>query len=241
MMSLKQVMKELEAMGTAQNRKVYARHGVGENMFGVSFANLEKLRKQIKVDHELAAQLWATGNHEARALATMIADPQAITDKQAEAWAKDLDNNGIAEMFARLIAKSPLALKKAEKWHKSKDEMIASAGWRIVSHLAMDRQELPNEYFEPFLELIANSIHQQKNWVRYEMNGALIAIGLRNETLEEKALAVARKIGKVVVDHGETGCKTPDAAEYIAKALAYRHKKTAKAAAMKLAPRLRSN
>ena len=58
---------------------------------------------------------------------------------------------------------------------------------------------------------------------------------MNNETLEEKALSVAQKVGKVVVDHGETGCKTPDAAEYIAKALAYRHKKTPKAAAKKLA------
>ena len=56
-MNYDQAMKELEAAGTAQNRKVYARHGIGENMFGVSFATLEKLRKQIKVNHELAAQL----------------------------------------------------------------------------------------------------------------------------------------------------------------------------------------
>ena len=53
-MDFNRVMRELEANGTAQNRKVYARHGAGENMFGVSFANLEKLRKQIKVNHELS-------------------------------------------------------------------------------------------------------------------------------------------------------------------------------------------
>lgn len=41
------VMKELKRMGTAQNRKVYARHGVGENMFGVSYANLNALKKKI--------------------------------------------------------------------------------------------------------------------------------------------------------------------------------------------------
>lgn len=232
-MDFNRVMRELEANGTAQNRKVYARHGIGEKMFGVSFANLEKLRKQIKVDHELAAQLWATGNHDAKILATMIADPQALTDKQAEAWAKDLDNYGIAEMFGRLVVKSPLALKKAKKWHKANDEWIASAGWRMISHLAADNPGLSDEYFDPYLELIATSIHQQKNRVRYEMNGALIAIGLRNEALEQKALEVARKIGKVIVDHGQTGCKTPDAAEYIAKALVYRHKKTAQAAAKK--------
>ncbi len=230
-MNFDQAMKELEAAGTAQYRKTWARHGIRENMFGVSFATLEKLRKQIKVDHALAAQLWATGNHDARVLATMIADPQAIADKQAEAWVKDFSNYTMAGMFSRMMAKSPIGQKKAEKWHKAKDEWIASTGWGVIAYLAMDNPQLPDEYFDPFLELIAASIHQQKNRVRYEMNGALIAIGLRNETLEKKAVAVARKIGKVEVDHGETGCKTPDAAEYIAKAKAHRHKKTAKAKA----------
>jgi hypothetical protein len=66
--------------------------------------------------------------------------------------------------------------------------------------------------------------------VRYEMNGALITIGLRNERMEKKAMEVARKIGKVIVDHGNTDCKTPDAVEYIARTKAYRNKKKAKAA-----------
>ena len=35
-------------------------------MFGVSYAALGKLKRKIKVDHELAEKLWATGNHDAR-------------------------------------------------------------------------------------------------------------------------------------------------------------------------------
>lgn len=232
-MNLAEAMQELEALGTEQNRKVYARHGAGANMFGVSFANQEKLRKKIKVDHELAAQLWATGNGDAQVLATLIADPQQFTDRQAESWVKSVSDYGLAEMLARLIAKTSLAQAKAEKWHKAKDEWIGSTGWRLISHLAADDQQLPDAYFDPHLTAIAASIHQQKNRVRYEMNGALISIGLRNEKLEKKALTVAKQIGKVEVDHGQTGCKTPDAAAYIAKALAYRHKKTAKVAAKK--------
>gem|GEM_PF-4307167 len=50
-----------------------------------------------------------------------------------------------------------------------------------------------------------------------EMNGALITIGLLNDRLEKKAIEVARKIGKVIVDHGDTDCKTPDTLEYIAR------------------------
>ncbi len=229
-MTLAEAMKELESCGTAQTRKTYARHGVGEKMFGVSYANLYKMQKKIKVDHGLAQQLWATGVHDAQILATLIADPAQTTDSQAEAWAKVVGNYVTMGMLMRFLAKTPLARKKAEKWNKSKEEWIGAAGWGLVAQLALNDRSLPDEYFDPYLETIERDIHKRKNRARYEMNGALIAIGLRNGKLEKKALAVAKKIGKVEVDHGETACKTPDAADYIAKALAYRHKKKAKAA-----------
>ena len=49
------------------------------------------------------------------------------------------------------------------------------------------------------------------------MNGALIAIGTRNEALRAAAEAASGRIGIVVVDHGQTGCVTPAALPYIAK------------------------
>jgi 3-methyladenine DNA glycosylase AlkD len=163
-------------------------------------------------------------------LATLVADPETMTDKQIDQWAKVLDNYPVTEMFAQFVAKSPLARKKAEKWNKSKDEFMGQAGWGLIARLAIGDAELPDEYFEGYLPLIEADIHKRKNRVRHEMNGALIAIGCRNAQLEKQALAVAAKIGKVVVDHGETSCKTPDAAEYIRKAQ-YRHKKLKKAKA----------
>lgn len=57
------------------------------------------------------------------------------------------------------------------------------------------------------------------------MNSALIAIGIYRDSLREEALSIARKIGKVTVDHGETNCKTPEAEAYILKGLARRKKK----------------
>jgi hypothetical protein len=84
----------------------------------------------------------------------------------------------------------------------------------------MKDDELPDEYFENHLEMIERGIHSAKNRVRAAMNGALIGIGMRNSRLEKKALAAAARIGRVEVDHGETGCKTPDAAAYIRKAAA---------------------
>ncbi len=224
-MDLQRVMKELESMGTAQNRKIYARYGIDNEMFGVSYANLYKLQKAIKVDHDLAGQLWATGNHDAQVLATLIADPGKMTDKLAETWIKEASNYVTTEALTRLMARTPLARKKVEKWHKASGEWIGAAGWAVLGHLAMNDTTLPDSYFEPWLEQIEKTIHSRKNRVRYEMNGALIAIGLRSEALEKRALEVAKAIGKVEVDHGETNCKTPDAVEYIGRVKAYRHNK----------------
>jgi 3-methyladenine DNA glycosylase AlkD len=230
-MDFKTAMKELEAAGTAQNRKVYARYGVpADKMFGVSYANLYALQKKIKTDQALADQLWASGNHDAQVLATLIADPVAMTDKQVEEWAKRLDNAPLVEMFTQFLGKSPLARKKADKWNKSKDEFLEQTGWGLIARLALDDKTLPDDYFESYLKIIEADIHNRRNRTRYQMNGALIAIGCRNEALEEQALAIAAKIGKVEVDHGETNCKTPDAAEYIRKAQ-FRHKKLKKAKA----------
>ena len=72
-MTLKQALAALQKAGTAQNRKVYGNHGVSGPMYGVSFAELKKLKKQIKQDHELACGLWDTGNHDARILACLNA------------------------------------------------------------------------------------------------------------------------------------------------------------------------
>ncbi len=49
-MTAEQVLAELESMGTAQNRKVYARHGVTREMYGVSYANQGKLKKKVRID-----------------------------------------------------------------------------------------------------------------------------------------------------------------------------------------------
>ncbi|NUM54078.1 MAG: DNA alkylation repair protein [Candidatus Hydrogenedentes bacterium] len=219
------VLAKLEAAGAAQNRKVYARHGVTNEMFGVSYAELGKLAKQIKTNHSLAEELWATNNHDAMVLATKIADPAKLTAKQAEAWAKTLGNYVIADAFAGLVARSPHACAKLEKWATSKDEWVSSAGWTILCHAAMYDTSLPDGYFDPLIKTIESSIHARPNRTRHAMVMALISIGIRNDALQKKVVAAARRIGRVHVDHGDTGCKTPNVEQYIARTLAHRAKK----------------
>ena len=224
-MALNDTLAKLKELGTAQNRKVYGRHGVGKDMYGVSFANLNKLAKQVKSDRELAGKLWATGNHDARVFATMIADPLKMTSRELDAWARDLDNYCLTDCFASLVSRARHARAKMEKWGKSKGEWKGRAGWLLLAHLARKDGELTDRYLEQHLATIEREIHSRPNRVRDAMNSALIAIGIRNPKLEKKALATAKRVGKVEVDHGETSCKTPDAAAYIRKTLEHRKSK----------------
>lgn len=237
-MNYKEVMSELEALGTAQNVKVYTRHGVDTKMFGVSFANLGKLQKKIRCDHGLAQRLWKSGNHDARILGMMVADAESVDGATLESWAGDLSNYVITDALSRFVARTPHAAAKAKKWSRSTDEWRSSAGWNVVGSLADGPPGImraTDDELDAFLDRIEKGIHKALNRTRYAMNNALICIGLRGGALEKRALAIAARIGKVEVDHGETGCKTPDAASYIAKTKAYRKKKAAKKTSKKAA------
>jgi 3-methyladenine DNA glycosylase AlkD len=217
------VMDELKALGTEQNRKLLKRRGVGENVYGVSYADLKKLVKKMKVNHDLAVQLWATGNHDARTLALMIADPGAATPELLESWVGDIHDYVMSDALGTYVSKTPHARQMMERWITSDDEWIGATGWNVLAGLATNNTALPDDYFEGYLDIIQRDLHTAKNRIRHSMNSALIAIGVRNSHLENVAVSTATRIGKVVVDHGQTDCKTPDAIAYIQKVKARRN------------------
>ncbi|PKL77821.1 MAG: DNA alkylation repair protein [Candidatus Melainabacteria bacterium HGW-Melainabacteria-1] len=213
-------MLRLAAAGSEQTRKTYGRHGVTGPMYGVSFAELGKLHKAIKQDQALAQQLWDTGNHDARVLATMVADVKQMDVAQLETWLGQIDNAPLSDLFATMVARSPLSPTCIERWRASEAELTAKVCWNLVASRAIDPQPLDDSWFEPWLTEINAQIHQRPDRIRHAMNQALIAIGSRSSGLEQQARIVAKAIGKVQVDHGQTACKTPDAISYLERTLA---------------------
>ncbi len=221
-MSLTEIMSELESLGTAQNRKTWARHGAPENQFGVSYAELYKLQKKIKCDHDLALALWATGNADARILATLIGDPNRMSFETLDQWLMDCNYYIINEAIARYIAaKVPNIREAAERWIESSHEWTSACGWTVLAVMAgtgSSEDGLADDYFSPLLDRIEAEVHSAPNRTRHAMNMALCSFGIYREGLRASVLQATGRIGKVVVDHGKTGCKTPDAASYILKA-----------------------
>jgi 3-methyladenine DNA glycosylase AlkD len=221
-MSLAEVMKELEKSGSAQTRKTYARHGADEPMFGVSFAVLKDLTKKIDVDHELALALWNTGNFDARNLAVKIVEPARMTPADLDQWARETSTSRMCGGYVGMLAgEGPHGAKKVEAWLGSKDAKLRSAGWSLLGFLSQREESMSDAFFEKKLAEIEKTIHTAPNRDREGMNMVVIMIGCRSAGLRKAATATAKRIGKIEVDHGDTDCKTPDAAQYIEKTWAH--------------------
>jgi|GEM_PF-389324 len=220
MASVASVMAELEAMGTAQNRKIYARHGASGEMFGVSFANLKTLTKKHKLDHDLALELYKTGNMDAQVLAAMIADPQKMRERDVRAWVKKTTYHMVTNYIGScIVAVAPWGKELAEEWRSSDNEWEGHTGW-VAMGAGLRNQSVGREEARVALKEIEAGIHQAPNRKKEAMNGVLIGIGLADLALTNEAIAAAERIGKVEVDHGDTSCKTPYAVDYIVKGLA---------------------
>jgi 3-methyladenine DNA glycosylase AlkD len=219
-MTAKEILATLKKAGKAQTAAIYKRHGSGNNVFGTLTSEIAKLQKKIKVDHALAMELWQTANAEARILALQVADAAKLTLADAERMVKDGPVRFVDSYLSGLLARSPVAEKTMGAWMTSLEESRREIGYGIFgARLRADPASVSDADAAKVLARIEKEIHRSPNWARRAMNSALIAIGVYKPALRKKVIEAAKRIGKVEVDHGETGCKTPDAVPYIEKVL----------------------
>jgi len=219
-MTAKEVLQELESYGDENTKRTLATHGAKEPFFGVKVADLKKILKRTKVNHELSLELYATGNSDAMYLAGLMADEKQITKEQIEDWVDKAYWYYLFEYTVPWVAsETDFGFDLALEWIKHDEERFAAAGWAtLASYAALNSDELLDiaKYTE-LLETAGNNVHNAKNRVGFAMNGFVIAIGSYVPELTAKAKEIAAKIGKVDVTMGTKACKVPLATEYIQK------------------------
>ena len=219
-MTLKEVMQELEALGSEQTKKTFMRHGAKEPISGVKVGDLKVLHRKIKGDQALALELYATGHADAQYLAGMVADGRKMTAEQVQAWAETASWGMVGEYTVPWVASEhPEGLKLALQWIDSKEESIAATGWCTLGALAatVPDDKLPEKQFSSLLDRVAKKLKASPDRVKYTMNGFVISCGTYVAPLADKAIATAWALGKVEVDMGKTDCRVPDAESYIIK------------------------
>jgi 3-methyladenine DNA glycosylase AlkD len=211
-MTAKEIVAELKKLGTAQTKKMWMNHGV-------KIEDMKKIQKRVKMDYQLALDLYDTGICDAMYLAGLIADDAKMSRKDLQKWVDGATTTWVAEYTVPWVASSsPHGREMALKWIEDIDESIAAAGWQTYSSLVAikDDAELDLAEIKSLLRRVAKTIQQQPNRVKYVMNGFVIAVACHVQPLHKLAVDTANGLGKIAVDLvGE--CKIPSAPEQIKK------------------------
>ena len=218
--SAAKIVEELKSQGSESTKRVLMKHGAKEPFFGVKVEYLKKIQKRIKMDYQLALDLYDTGISDAMYLAGLIADDAKMTKKDLQKWVKGAYWYMLSECTVPWVASgSKHGRELALEWIESKNELIASAGWATLGSLVAtkDDADLDLPELKKLLARVEKTIHQQPNRVRGAMNAFVIAVGGYVKPLTQLAIKTGEKIGEVEVDMGDTSCQVPYSPDYIRK------------------------
>jgi 3-methyladenine DNA glycosylase AlkD len=193
-----EVIREIEKLSSPQIRDKQAHFGIsGVKNYGLSQPQIKSIAKQCGKNHGLALQLWKTGIHEARHIASLIADKKQITEELMEEWVSGFNSWDIVDgTCSALFCRTPFAWAKAMEWACRKPEFEKRAGFSLMAYLAVHDKKAPDGNYEKFFPLILECSSDERNFVKKAVNWALRQIGKRNPRLCLKAIACAKEIQK---------------------------------------------
>ncbi len=116
--------------------------------WGVSLLDLREIAQSYEADHLLALKLWNKQWRETMILATLIDDPEEVTEEQMDFWTKSFENIEIAEQAStNLWVKSKFAFVKALEWCRGKKHLVRFTGVHLIGRLAITDKKAIDEMF----------------------------------------------------------------------------------------------
>ncbi len=172
-----------------------ARFGIPtDNLIGIRSPDLRKLAKELGTNHDLADSLWKSDIHEAKLLATYLAEPALISIEKAETWLKDIYSWDICDSFCKALSFTNYAYEQAIEWSSREEEFVKRAGFVTMVNLAIHDKKAPDQKLEVFFPVIVKESRDERNFVKKAVNWALRQIGKRSIRLNRKALETAHVI-----------------------------------------------
>jgi 3-methyladenine DNA glycosylase AlkD len=190
------VLRELKGLADPRVRAQMAYFGVRvPKARGITAPVLHALSRRIGRNHQLAEQLWASGIHEAKILATLIGEPEKVTSALMDRWARDFNGWDVVDSCCRyLFVFATPAWSKIEEWSRREKEYVKRAAFSLMAYLSYLDKESSDARFARLFRTIERESDDERNFVRKAVNWALRQIGKRNLRLNREAIQVAERI-----------------------------------------------
>jgi 3-methyladenine DNA glycosylase AlkD len=213
-MTVGQVLERLEALGDERVRARNRRLGAGDEQFGVKLGEIRKVAKSLGRDHDLALELWKTGNHEARLLAILLLEPKRLSAKELDALVRSARFAQLADWLnAYVVKQHPEEEVLREPWLHDDDPWAARAGWDLTSQRVGRSPEGLD--LAALLDRIEAELAAADPAAQWTMNTTLASIGIHHAQHRERAVAIGEALGVYRDYPVPKGCTSPFAPLWI--------------------------
>ncbi len=195
-MTTEEVIIQLKQKSSASYLAGMKRFGIdNSHALGTPLPEVRKIGKAIKKDHALALQLWDTKIHEARMLASIIADAALVTTELMDAWVMDFNSWDICDQVCgNLFCRTPFAIEKAIAFCRRNEEFVKRAGFVLMAEYAMHNKTADDAIFIAILPITEREAGDNRNFVKKAINWTIRQIGKRNDILRIAAIETANRI-----------------------------------------------
>lgn len=218
-----ELLTELSDLADPKILAVNERHG---DDHAVNLTTLRAVAKRLKTQHELARDLWATGDSAARLLALLICRPKAFPLQELDGMMREARRPKVHDWLVNyVVKKSPHAEELRATWFPDPDPVVASAGWALTGERvakAPEGLDLP-----ALLDQIEAEMVGAPDRLQWSMNTCLAKIGIEHPDLRARAVDIGERL-EVLKDYPTApNCTSPFAPIWIAEIVRRREDPTA--------------
>ena len=177
-------------------QKVYSQIGEEPKM-----GDLKKIAKEIKRDHDLAMELWDTGEYYPRMLAVLIMDKKLLSEELVDQLDKDLQKHDldsrvrIADWFmANQLMKDKKTIEQMLSWENSPSPLKRRLFWYYQARLRWTGQTPPDNT-EHLLSSLEDRLAKEEPEVQWAMNFTAAQIGIFDQQYRKQCVEMGLKFG----------------------------------------------
>ncbi|MHA6668446.1 DNA alkylation repair protein [Homoserinimonas sp. A447] len=206
-----ELLAELAGLEDPRMREVNERHG---DDHGVNLSKLRLVAKRLKTQHDLAGELWATGDTAARLLALLVCRPKLYSTGELDGMLRVAQAPKVQDWLVNyVVKKNPHAEELRLKWFSDPNPIVASAGWALTSERVAKSPEGLD--LAGLLDIIESQMKDAPDRLQWAMNTCLAMIGINNPDLRTRAIDIGERL-EVLKDYPTPpNCTSPFAPIWI--------------------------
>ena len=177
--------------------------------------DLRKIAKEIKVDHELAMELWSSGKFLPRLLSILIMDKKLLSEEVLDELVDDMkihtydeSNNLMDWLLANQLTKNKKLTTLMESWEDSPYALQRRTYWYHQGRLRWTGKTPPNNTSD-LVTAIEAEISQEQPEVQWAMNFTAGWIGVYEEQYRKRCVIIGEDTGLYKDEKVSKGC-TPN-------------------------------